>query len=69
MNCLISKRIREARKENNLNQSELAKLCNVKQSCVSKWERGETLPDLVMVIKLCEILRVSSDYILGIKEY
>ncbi len=69
MNTIISKRIREARKENNLNQNELAKLCNVKQSCVSKWERGETLPDLITVIKLCEILKVSADYILGIIEY
>lgn len=69
MKCLIDKRIRELRKENKLSQKELAKMCVVKQSCVSKWERGETLPDAEMIVLLCEILKTSSDYLLGIKDY
>ena len=69
MNNLISKRIKELRKENGLSQIELAHLCQVKQSCVSKWERGATLPDIEMVITLTKILHTSSDYLLGIKDY
>ncbi len=69
MKCLIQQRIKELRKENNINQKELALLCNVQQSCVSKWERGETIPDALMIIKLCEILKTSSDYLLGLKDY
>ena len=68
MACLIKERIRELRIENKLNQSELAKKCNVKQSCVSKWERGETLPDAEMIITLAEIFNVSADYLLGIND-
>ena len=69
MRCMISDRIKDLRIENKITQSELAILCKVKQSCVSKWERGATLPDAEMVIRLTEIFKVSADFILGIKEY
>ncbi len=69
MGCIIDKRIKELRKELNINQTEFALLCGVQQSCVSKWERGETLPDAEMIVKLCEVLNASADYLLGIKDY
>ena len=65
----ISQRIKELRKENNISQLELAEKCSVKQSCVSKWERGATLPDIIMLAKLAEIFSVSTDYLLGIVDY
>lgn len=61
--------MKELRKENKISQVELAKLCLVKQSCVSKWERAETLPDAEMIVKLTQIFNVSADYLLGIKDY
>lgn len=69
MDNVISARIKELRKENGLSQVDLAELCQVKQSCVSKWERGATLPDIEMLITLTKVLHTSSDYLLGIKEY
>ncbi|MBE5734236.1 MAG: helix-turn-helix transcriptional regulator [Clostridiales bacterium] len=69
MKCLFKDRIKELRIENKLNQSQLAEKCKVKQSCVSKWERGETLPDAQTIILLSEIFNESSDYILGIKDF
>ncbi len=69
MNCIIAKRIKDLRKEMNINQTELAELCGVQQSCVSKWERGETYPDAEMIVKLCEILYSSADFLLGLKDY
>ncbi len=65
----LAQRIKELRIENNYNQAELANLCNVKQSCVSKWERAETLPDIEMLITLSAVFNVSTDYLLGIKDY
>lgn len=65
----ISQRIKELRKEQNISQIELAEKCMVKQSCISKWERGATLPDAEMIIKLTQIFNVSADYLLGIKDY
>ena len=69
MKSIIGERIKELRLENKINQQELAANCNVKQSCVSKWERGETLPDALMIIKLCSIFKISADYLLGIQEF
>ena len=69
MNNVINERIKELRQENGLSQTELANLCQVKQSCVSKWERGATIPDIEMVITLTKVLHTSSDYLLGIKDY
>lgn len=65
----FSERLKEVRIENKINQKRLAELCNVQQSCVSKWERGVTLPDVEMVVVLCQVLHVSSDYLLGIEDY
>ncbi len=69
MKCIIDKRIKDLRKDLKISQTELAVLCGVQQSCVSKWERGETFPDAEMIIKLCEVLNASADYLLGLKEY
>lgn len=69
MKTKIGARIRDLRKENKMKQEELAELCKVKQSCVSKWERGETFPDAEMIIALCEIFNVSADFLLGISDY
>ena len=69
MKCLFNERIKELRLEKKLNQNQLAELCKVKQSCVSKWERGETLPDAEMLILIAELFNVSSDYLLGLNDY
>lgn len=66
---ILAKRIKELRKENKMSQKELADKCLVKQSCVSKWERGETLPDLEVLVLLAKTFSVSADYLLGISDY
>lgn len=44
-----------------LTQVELAKKINYSDKSVSKWERGEGLPDLKATVKLCEIFGISVD--------
>lgn len=44
-----------------LKQSELAKMINYSDKSISKWERGEGLPDLKATIKLSEIFGISID--------
>lgn len=65
----FAERIKESRIQNKISQVELAERCSVKQSCVSKWERGATLPDAEMLVTICEVLNESADYLLGIKDY
>lgn len=69
MKCLIDVRLKELRTEQKITQKKFAELCGVKQSCVSKWERGETLPDAQTIVIICEVLGVSADLLLGLKDY
>lgn len=60
----ISKIIKELRKEKNLTQNELGEKLEVSGKAVSKWERGESLPDITIIKKLSDILGISSDELL-----
>lgn len=47
------------RKENNLTQKDISKLCNVSTQAVSKWERGESVPDVELLERLSILYKVS----------
>lgn len=57
--------IRNHRIAQGLTQEELGNKVFVSKQAVSKWETGKTLPDIEMVRKLCEILQINKDEILG----
>lgn len=52
------------RKEKNLSQDDLAKVFDVSQNTVSRWENGEREPDNKTLIGLAEYFGVSIDYLL-----
>ena len=60
---------KDLRKKKGLTQVELAKLLNVQQTTVSKWEVGRATPDYPVLIKLAELFDVSVDYLLGADEH
>jgi tellurite methyltransferase len=53
------------RKERGLTQEVLANQLGLTYQAVSKWETGQTLPDITMLPKLSQILAVSVDKLLG----
>lgn len=57
--------IRRQRKSKNLTQEELGKILFVSKQAVSKWETGRSLPDIEMLRKLCAVLDIKSDEIIG----
>ena len=59
-------RLKELRKSKGMSQQELADYLFVNQTAVSQWERGVTTPGNNILIKLCELFNVTSDYLLGI---
>jgi len=65
----LSKRLKEIREEKGLSQRELAKLLNIDKSTVAKYETGERSPDADMIVKLADFFDVSTDFLLGRKEY
>ena len=65
----IQLRLREVIKQSNLTQKEIAKQIGVSFQTVSKYMREDIFPALDTFAKLCKLLDVKSDYILGIEEY
>ena len=61
----IGTKIFELRKQNNLSQEKLAELVGVSRQTISKWELGETSPDIKQAKRLAEIFRVSLDQLVG----
>lgn len=53
------------RKESKMTQEELAKQLNISYQAVSKWENGQTLPDVEMLSRIAEIMHVSMDALAG----
>ena len=54
----IGKFIAELRNEKNLTQEQLGQMVNASSQTVSKWERGISMPNNSIMIKLCEILDI-----------
>ena len=44
------------RKQNNYSQEQLADIVGISRQSVSKWETGESYPDMAKIIQLCKIL-------------
>ncbi|MBI9100041.1 MAG: helix-turn-helix transcriptional regulator [Spirochaetaceae bacterium] len=62
----IGKLIRQLRLEKDMTQKDLAKILNITDQAVSKWERGWGLPDISLLPRLSESLGVNlNDMLLG----
>ena len=62
----LGKRILERLKQQGLTQEQLGHALCVSAQAVSKWENGESLPDIGMLPSLCKVLGISADALLGI---
>ena len=60
----VGGQIAELRKNKNLTQADLGERLGVTFQAVSKWERGETLPDTAVLPDLADVLETTVDYIL-----
>lgn len=58
----IGNKITKARKRINLSQAELAKQVIISPQAVGKWERGESMPDLLTLNQLAEIFGLDLNY-------
>lgn len=57
----LGNKILTLRKKNNITQEELAEQLNVTRQTISKWELGETSPDIKQAKELSRIFKVSLD--------
>lgn len=59
LNSVVSKNLIKFRTLAGLTQMELAKKINYSDKSISKWERGDGLPDLAVLVKLSEIYGIN----------
>ena len=60
---IVAANITDLRKKNNITQAELAQRLNYTDKAVSKWERGESLPDVAVLKHIADIFSVKIDYL------
>ncbi|MGM0216684.1 helix-turn-helix domain-containing protein [Enterococcus sp. AZ109] len=60
----LSEKILKLRKSKGLSQDELGEQLGVSRQSVSKWESGQTTPELDKITKLANIFDVTTDYLL-----
>ncbi len=61
---IIANNICELRKKSGLTQIGLAEKLNYSDKAVSKWERGDSVPDVGVLKQLADLFGVSVDYLL-----
>lgn len=59
----------ELRQDRGLTQKELGKILSVSTGTISNYENGVHHPDLEKLVQLADFFQVSTDYLLGRKDY
>lgn len=63
LKLIIAKNIQKLRQEKGMTQLELAEKLNYSDKSVSKWERGESLPDIIVLKTVADVFEVTLDYL------
>ncbi len=66
---LFPTRLRRLRERRGISRSALGECCGLSKSIISKYERGEREPTAGSLRKLADFFDVSSDYLLGRKNF
>ncbi len=64
LRMIIAGNIGKLRREAGMTQLEMAEQLNYSDKAVSKWERGESIPDVITLKKVADLFSVSVDYLL-----
>lgn len=62
---MLSENIKTLRKKSGYSQETLAQELNVVRQTVSKWEKGYSVPDAIMLERMAELFEVSASELLG----
>jgi transcriptional regulator with XRE-family HTH domain len=67
LKSVIAQNLIKYRKENCLTQQELAEKLNYSDKSISKWERGEGVPDIYILKQIAELYNITVNDIIGMK--
>ncbi|TPR39072.1 helix-turn-helix domain-containing protein [Apilactobacillus micheneri] len=60
----LSEKMTHLRNHKNITQKQLAQEFKVSRATISSWENGRSLPDLEMIVHICDFFNVTLDYML-----
>lgn len=60
----LSNKLFTLRKKSGMNQEELAERLDVSRQAISKWENGESLPEITKLKMIADIFSVTTDFLL-----
>ena len=60
---IVAKNISELRQASGMTQIDLAEKLNYTDKAISKWERGESLPDVAVLCRIADLFGVSLDFL------
>ena len=63
-----TERLQWIRNCNNITQKDLATAIGIKQQQYARYEKGINIMPITHLIRICEYLNISADYILGFTE-
>lgn len=69
MEILFKERIAEALKYSGISQKQLSEMLGISEGNITNWKKGDNLPSVEVLVKLCKIFDVSADYLLGISDF
>ena len=61
---IFSEKVMNLRKQKGWSQEELAEKLDISRQSVSKWESGQSIPDIDRILALSKLFNVSTDYLL-----
>ena len=64
LKAVIAANIAELRRMNGMTQMDLAEKLNYTDKAISKWERGESIPDVLVLKSIADLYGVTVDYLL-----
>lgn len=64
LKLIIAKNLIDLRKSMNWTQAELAQKLNYTDKAISKWERAESVPDVLVLKKIADLFNIKVDYLL-----
>ena len=66
---IFGERVKQTLKENGVTQKQLANELNVLTSTLCEWLNDHNEPPMQMIVDIAKFLDVSTDYLLGVKDY
>lgn len=67
-NSTFGSRLRDARKKMRMTQKELAAAIGSKHNSVCNWEKDQNMPSPDTIVRICEVLNVTAEYMLPSKK-